>query len=214
MGASIKLGRGYETSLTGRKDSRGEAPHIGSGAPMEPILVLFASIDGHTARVAERIGERLSAAGHRVVLRTADEAPARIDDCEAVVVGAAIRYGHHSRRLERWARAQRLALAGKPNAFFSVCLSAGGPGARPQTAKGYVDAFRKRTGWDPRATASFAGALLYRKYNPVIRLLMRLIVGMAGGDTDTSRDYEYTDWQAVDRFAAEFSAQLQAPRSA
>lgn len=200
--------------MTGRKDSRGEGRILALAQLMEPILVLFASIDGHTARVAERIGERLSAAGHRVVLSPVEEAPAQIDDCEAVVVGAAIRYGHHPRTLEKWARAQRLALAGKPNAFFSVCLSAGGPGARPQTAKGYVDAFRERTGWDPRATASFAGALLYRKYNPVIRLVMRLIVGVAGGDTDTSRDYEYTDWQAVDRFAAEFSAQLRAPGSA
>ena len=25
-----------------------------------------------------------------------------------------------------------------------------------------------------------------------------------GGDTDTSRDYEYTEWAAVDRFAVEF----------
>ena len=26
---------------------------------------------------------------------------------------------------------------------------------------------------------------------------MVLFVGLAGGDTDTSRDYEYTDWDAV-----------------
>ncbi len=29
---------------------------------------------------------------------------------------------------------------------------------------------------------------------------------VAGHDTDTSRDYEYTDWEAVDRFAREFAA--------
>jgi menaquinone-dependent protoporphyrinogen oxidase len=39
--------------------------------------------------------------------------------------------------------------------------------------------------------------------------MMRMIVGAAGGDTDTSRDYEYTDWPAVDRFAQEFAARLQ-----
>jgi menaquinone-dependent protoporphyrinogen oxidase len=31
---------------------------------------------------------------------------------------------------------------------------------------------------------------------------MRRIAAKEGGDTDTSRDYEYTDWPAVDRFAS------------
>jgi menaquinone-dependent protoporphyrinogen oxidase len=32
------------------------------------------------------------------------------------------------------------------------------------------------------------------------RLLMHMIFGIAAGDTDTSQDYEYTDWDAVERF--------------
>jgi menaquinone-dependent protoporphyrinogen oxidase len=38
---------------------------------------------------------------------------------------------------------------------------------------------------------------------------MRLIVGYAGGDTDTTRDYEYTDWDAVERFAAVFAKRFE-----
>ena len=119
---------------------------------MARILVYFASIDGQTAKVAGRIGERLRQAGHDVLLRSAGESCAQIDDCDAVIVGAAIHYGHHSRELERWVRAHRLTLAERPNAFFSVCLSAGGPDARPKTAQGYVDDFRARTDWQPRAS--------------------------------------------------------------
>jgi menaquinone-dependent protoporphyrinogen oxidase len=40
------------------------------------------------------------------------------------------------------------------------------------------------------------------------RLLMRMIVGHAGGDTDTTRDYEYTDWDAVERFTDAFAQRL------
>jgi menaquinone-dependent protoporphyrinogen oxidase len=173
---------------------------------MARTLIVYGSVDGHTARVARRMAERLQRCGSPVELRSIEDAPARIDDFGMVIVGGAIRYGHYPRALEAWARAHRAALAARPSAFFSVCLSAGGPGARPKTAQGYVDQFRARTGWQPRTVGSFAGALLYRRYNPFIRLMMRLIVGMAGGDTDTSRDYEYTDWDAVDRFAADFSA--------
>jgi len=177
---------------------------------MARILMVFASVDGQTARIAERIGARLVEAGHPVMLLPADDASAHPGDCEAVIVGGAIRYGHFPRALQDWVRKHRSAIADRSNAFFCVCLSAGGPGAKPQIAKGYVDGFCARTGWHPRATASFAGALLYRKYNPFIRFMMRLIVGAAGGDTDTSRDYEYTDWQAVDRFAVQFAAQIPA----
>ena len=51
-----------------------------------------------------------------------------------------------------------------------------------------------------------AGALLYSKYNFLIRFIMRRIAAQAGGDVDTSRDYEHTDWGAVDRFASQFAA--------
>jgi menaquinone-dependent protoporphyrinogen oxidase len=37
---------------------------------------------------------------------------------------------------------------------------------------------------------------------------MVVFVGLGGGDTDTSRDYEYTDWGAVERFAETFAQRL------
>jgi menaquinone-dependent protoporphyrinogen IX oxidase len=41
------------------------------------------------------------------------------------------------------------------------------------------------------------------------RLLMRMIVGLAGGDTGTTRDYEYTNRDAVERFADAYTQRLQ-----
>jgi menaquinone-dependent protoporphyrinogen oxidase len=178
------------------------------------ILVLHASFDGQTERIAERIGTVLRAAGHVALVCPSAKAGDALADCEAIVVGAAIRYGHHSRALEKLVRAHRPSIESRPNAFFSVCLSAGGPGAKPAEARRYVDDFRRATGWEPAQVASIGGALQYSRYNFFIRILMRLIVGMAGGDTDTSRDYEYTDWQAVERFAREFAARLKLPVAA
>ena len=179
---------------------------------MARVLLLFSTTDGQTERIAGRLREALQSFGHRVTVRRAEEPGAfeAIATHDAVVVGAAIRYGHHSRRLEREVKKNLAGIAARPNAFFSVSLSAGGPGANPKHVAGYLRDFAERTGWQARRTASFAGALLYRRYNPLIRLLMRLIVGTAGGETDTSRNYEYTDWKAVDRLAAEFVADLPA----
>ena len=180
---------------------------------MSRVLLIHASFDGQTRKIAERVRQVLASAGHAVTLCSAGEGePAfALERYDAVMVGAGIRYGHHSRALERRVREHRAHLYDRPNGFFSVCLSAGGPGAKPEVARGYIDDFCSRTGWVPAHCTSFAGALRYREYNPFIRMLMRFIVGMAGGNTDTSRDYEYTDWQAVERFAAGFAAQLGPP---
>lgn len=176
---------------------------------MARVLIVYSSFDGQTARIAERMASVITMAGHAVTLRDAPAAGADIERCDAVLVGGAIRYGRFSAALEQLARANQVALSRRPNAFFCVCLAARDPASGPRTAAGYLGKFRRRTGWQPQRTAVFAGALPYRRYGPLRRFMMRLISRAAGGDTDTSRDYEYTEWTAVERFAGEFAAGLQ-----
>ena len=191
---------------------------LGSNPPRKDravarVLVLHASIDGQTARIAERIASILRARGLEATVRAAD-APGAASDIEShdgIVIGAGIRYGHHPAWLKKLVRRRLAQIAGRPSAFFSVCLSAGGPGARPATARAYLDDFEQRTGWSSDQSASFAGALLYRRYRPHIRFLIRCIMKVTGGETDASRDYEYTDWAAVERFAGEFARRVPAP---
>lgn len=75
--------------------------------------------------------------------------------------------------------------------------------ARP-AAEDLLEEFLEETGWDPDGTLAVAGALRYSEYGPLKRVVMRRIAGKAGGDTDVP-DYEYTDWVAVEAFAAEFA---------
>jgi len=180
------------------------------------IVVLYGSFDGQARRIAERMAQVIGRGGHQVdVVSAHDPAiPDLIAASNAVLAGGAVRYGHHAKFLERAVRDNRAAIASRPNAFFSVCMSAAGPNAKAATAWGYVDEFITRTGWQPGRIASLAGALAWSRYNPLMKLMMRFIVKTAGGDTDTSRDREYTDWDAVDRFAAEFEYPLREPRAA
>lgn len=53
--------------------------------------------------------------------------------------------------------------------------------------------FLDETGWRPDRTFLVAGALAYSRYGFLKRRVMRWISRREGGDTDTSRDYEYTD---------------------
>jgi len=54
-------------------------------------------------------------------------------------------------------------------------------------------------------------AIRYSQYGAFKHRLMQLFVGLAGGETDTSRDYEYTDWEAVEEFTEAFSSRLATP---
>ena len=182
---------------------------------MARILIIYETFDGQTRLIAGALQTYLAVSGHQVDLHVAGNASARaIEASDAVIVGGAVRYGKVSPALGKFVGAHRAALARRPGAFFAVCLCAGGPGAKPAEARRYVDAFIERTGWVPRAATAFAGALRYTHYGFFRRLMMRFIVGRAGGDTDTSRDYEYTDWGAVKGFASSFSRSLHAIRAA
>ena len=179
---------------------------------MARMLIVFSSSHGQTARIAERIRIVLRAAGHDVDERSAGASgiAAAIRDSDAVILGGSVHRGEHSRALEKIARDNAAAISARPNAFFSVSLSAAGTPKQVEEARRCVDRFTARTGWHPAGVALFAGALPYSKYNPVLRFVMRLIVRMAHGDTDTSRDYDYTDWTEVERFASEFGSRLAA----
>jgi menaquinone-dependent protoporphyrinogen oxidase len=171
---------------------------------MSRILVIYASHDGQAAAIARRITRVLANRHSATVLAVGDPAiGATLAECDTVVIGASVRYGQHSRRIERLVRDNLGLLWTRRSAFFSVSMSAARPGPGRQEAGRYIDKFVERTGWWPERTVAFAGALRFTRYNFVLRAVMRMISRSVGGDTDTSRDYEYTDWAAVDRFAAQ-----------
>ena len=114
-----------------------------------------------------------------------------------MIVGASVHYGHHPARLARLL--SRQGLSAKKTAFFSVSL-----GAKER----YATRFLQRARWKPDLVAVFSGALQYSKYGPVKRRVVRAFAAVAGHDTDPSRDYEYTDWQAVERFSESFARLL------
>lgn len=177
---------------------------------MARVLVLYATREGQTGRIAERLAIDLRAAGHSVHVAAA-RADAPLPDVgpfDAVIVGASVHYGHHPAGFGRALKKQRDALSSRPSAFFSVSLSADGPGANRPAAWRYVGKFLRGVGWQPAQTAVFGGALRYSLYCGWTRFLVRLFVRVAGGDTDTSRDYEYTDWRAVAQFTHAFAARL------
>lgn len=183
---------------------------------MPEMLIAYASTHGHTARVAARVAEVARDAD--LIVDLADLGHGGEPDpwaYDVVVVGASVHAGHHQREVARWLRRRATRLNAMPSALFSVSLNAAEDSDEGrEAARGYVDDLLDDTGWQPRRVARVAGAVQYLEYDPVTRLLIRLMMARGGHPTDTSHDHEYTDWEAVDAFARECAALVDTPRAA
>jgi menaquinone-dependent protoporphyrinogen oxidase len=171
------------------------------------VLVVYASTHGHTARIAARIAASMRAEGLEVDLRDVISAQnAKPDRYDLVVVGASLHREHHQKAIVDWVRASREALTRQPSVFFSVSLSAADDSDESRAAtQRCIDEFCTQTGWTPTRTEAIAGCLQYREYDLFTRQLMRLLMKRMGHPTDASHDYDYTDWEAVDRFGRELA---------
>jgi menaquinone-dependent protoporphyrinogen oxidase len=167
------------------------------------IGIVYHSTEGHTADIVEGIASVLGE-GNEVESVPVDRADG-LEHFDAVIVGGPIHVGKHDASLAKFVRSHLAELEAKPSAFFSVSLSASSEKTLPD-AQRVVDQFFTDTGWHPAQMALFGGAVLYTKYGFLKRHAMRHIVGSQGGETDTSRDFDYTDWEAVEHFARDFGA--------
>jgi menaquinone-dependent protoporphyrinogen oxidase len=184
------------------------------------IGVFYATREGHTQKIAEHVAMRLRERGFPADaqdLRT----PGRDIDLSkyaAAVLAASVHAGGHESEMVKFVKQHRHELERIPSAFLSVTLSETGaekPGATPEEHARFaadvqkmIDTFFQQTGWHPTRVKPIAGALLYTRYNVLIRFIMKRIARKAGAATDTSHDYDYTDWAALDRFVDEFADEL------
>ena len=74
----------------------------------------------------------------------------------------------------------------------------------PQT-NSYARKFLMNSQWRPDRCAVIAGALRYPRYRWYDRFMIKLIMKMSGGETDTRKEVVYTDWEQVANFAREIA---------
>lgn len=169
---------------------------------MASIYIPYGTTEGQTAQIAEYIADVIRGHGHQAqtadIKQSGDTLP---DGYDAVIVGASIHMGKHEDYVRDFVRKNGAALQRLPSALFSVSLAAHGDA---ENAESYVEKFEEETEWRPAQIALFGGALLYTQYGFLKRHLMKNIAGGKGLGTDTSRDYVYTEWDGVKRFAEDF----------
>src|SRR6266496_2845499 len=170
----------------------------GRGKEAAMILVAYASKHGATQQIAERIAEKLRAAGLEAEAQPV-QAPVDLAGYDAFVIGSAAYSMHWLKEASEFVRRNRALLAGRP-----VWLFSSGPlGTESTDAKGRdlriaaepkeVAEFRDAVG--PRDHHVFFGALDPRKLSFAERSLRRLPAARALLPEGDFRDWtEVEDW--------------------
>ena len=175
---------------------------------MTRILIVYGTTDGHTRKIAEVLAEDLRANLCSVDILDVAGPQWRLspEGYDGVIVAASVHIGDYQRAVARWVRAHAPMLNTMPTAFLSVCLAVVERRieARQEILR-IMQRFLKRCGWQPTITRMVAGALPYTRYGWLKRRMMKRIIAKAGGDTDTTRDFEYTDWIDLRNFAQDFA---------
>jgi len=168
---------------------------------MAQVLLVYSTVDGHTREICERLRKTVEGRGHQV---TASEltpySDIDVNGCDALVLGASIRYGKHRPEVAGFIERQLGTLEAKPSAFFSVNAVARKPEKREPDTNPYVRKFLASIAWKPALIGIFGGKIDYPRYRFVDKHMIRFIMWMTKGPTDLSGTFEFTDWDAVDAF--------------
>jgi len=155
--------------------------------------IIYATVDGHTLKICEKLKAVLGTRGHAVEIIPVGAWGHELSGYNKVVVASSIRYGKHDQRVVQFIHRHAEALNAMKAAFISVNLVARKAEKNEPHTNPYVKKFLASIPWRPTAVGVFAGKLDYPHYAFFDRLMIQLIMMITKGPTDPKTVIEYTD---------------------
>jgi len=164
------------------------------------LLIVYSTTEGQTKKICEYLRDEAKRSGHDVTLMNAAETYLHPENFDAVIIGASVHAEKYQDSIKDYVQEYNKDLNNVHGAFISVSLTAASnePESWNELEQNTED-FLNETDWHPAYIEQVAGALRYSEYNFFKKFIMRMIAQKSGGGTDTSQDYEYTDWDQVSR---------------
>lgn len=169
---------------------------------IKKIAILYASRDGQTQKISQRIQARLINKMLTVSLFAINDfSGEQLSEFDFIILGAPIRYGKHLPEMLTFIKQYQESLAEKHTAFFSVNLTARKANRNTPETSNYVKKLFATLSWQPNFIGVFAGKLNYPQYRFIDKHMIRFIMWLTKGPTDKNTVIEYTDWKQIDDFA-------------
>tara|TARA_B100001057_G_scaffold224669_2_gene224972 strand:+ start:9082 stop:9603 length:522 start_codon:yes stop_codon:yes gene_type:complete len=173
---------------------------------MDNILIIYSTVDGHTKSICERIKSTVGNAASVKLIPLESTNKEVIEQADTIVIGASIRYGKHRPFLFSFINKHMNILKTKKSAFFSVNIVARKEHKNTHETNPYIIKFLNLTEWRPDMLDVFAGRLDFPKYGFLDKYIIKFIMWITNGPTDTTKSYEFTAWDRVDAFAKKLVA--------
>ena len=170
---------------------------------MKNTLIIYSTTDGQTKRICNRIIEFSKRKSEITLCKIEKASDIDLTQYRKIVIGASIRYGKYNPLVYEFVKVNRDKLEKKSTAFFTVNVVARKKEKNQPDTNPYMKKFLELSGWQPDKLAVFAGRIDYPSYRFLDRLIIRFIMLITKGPTDTSQTYEFTDWNKVANFAKE-----------
>lgn len=170
------------------------------------VLVIFATIEGQTGKIAGFAADEISKLGHDVVLVDAND-PTEISfaGVDAAIMAAPVHERRHPQNFEALLTAHAADLAKLKTLLMSVSLSAAFPEGREEAGE-YVVEMNMRTGLKPDVELLVAGAVRTDRYDYFAMQVLQHVV-LRDRDYDPNAGaHEFTKWEALSSEIAKFLA--------
>ena len=129
----------------------------------------------------------------------------KLDNFDQIIIGASVKYGDHNKEVYEFVKKNRVLLEKKKTVFFSVNATARKSEKNTPKTNPYIIKFLKKTNWTPDHIGVFAGMIDFPNYNFIEKYIIKLIMWMTNGPTDTSKKFEFTNWEDVKKFSEEIN---------
>lgn len=179
------------------------------------ILILYSSRFGQCQRIAQTMATQLEVLGNLCEVINLEDGKALAKPAghyDSIVITASIRYGYYHSKVKSFVQEHKHTLEKVLDVFVPVNLIARKPEKRTLETNVYARKFLEKTGWKPKILSIMPGALRYPLYNPIDRFMIQLIMRMSKGETDASKEIDYTDWEEVRALARRIDKKLRDKR--
>ena len=168
---------------------------------MQNAVIIYSTTDGQTKRICEFLKQKLEAKINIDLFSIEDIDRAELNFYDKIIIGASIRYGKHSPKLYKFIEKNIDVLKAKFTAFFTVNVVARKEGKNTPDTNPYMKKFLQVTNWQPNLLGVFAGKIDYPSNKFTDKQMIRLIMFITKGPTDTSGSFEFTNWKSVEEFS-------------
>ncbi len=164
-------------------------------------IFIYSSSNGQSLKICETLNEEKES----LILNIDRINSVNLDNFDQIIIGASVKYGDHNKKIYNFVKNNKILLKRKKTVFFSVNATARKSEKNTPNTNPYIIKFLKKTNWKPDHIGVFAGKIDFPNYNFLEKYIIKFIMWITNGPTDTTKTYEFTDWDAVKKFSREIN---------